>query len=52
METNFALAEAWMTKMNNLPQSVNPLFMKREEIKRLASEHVKCKRWINFWLGE
>jgi hypothetical protein len=51
-KTDFIMAEAWMTRMSNLPQSVNPLFVKPEEIKRLANEHVMCKRWINFWLGE
>lgn len=52
MDTNFRMAEAWMMKMNGLPQTANPLFVKPEEIRRLANQHVTCKRWINFWLGE
>lgn len=51
-DLNFALAGAWMHKMNSLPYSVNPMFTKAEEIKRLATEHARCKRWVIFWSGE
>ena len=51
MDTNFRMAEAWMMKMNSIPYEVNPYFTKPEEIKRLVNKHVKCKKWVNFWMG-